>query len=355
MKKGKSPKKLLSRQDLLEATDLSAKALKQYEEADYVAAAEVREGVKYYTGETSELIQAMTRCLGRCANLQEAHHIALQGLAQKERRGREAESAQLQFIDPTKVKLHTRFEGLLRIDEDLAENLSADMALGGYFHSQPIVLATWPGQEEPVLIDGHTRLRAAIKAGVTKIPYVVETFHDIDGARKYIAKVQTHRRPTDDWVRYQLILELDSPMERGGDRRSEQAKSKGSQDPIEIKYANSAERTAALTGTSPATVKRARRIKKAATREILEAMKKGTMSITQAANAIADEVKAKQTALEAPAAERPEGMVQIDGKYRAILTQVEGTLHEHVNKAVRMYIRWLRDKGRLPKKEQPDE
>jgi DNA-binding transcriptional MerR regulator len=176
VKKGKSPQKLLSRQELLEATGLSPKALKQYEESDYVAAAEVRDGVKYYSQETSELVQAMTRCLGRCANLQEAHHIALQGLAQKERRDREAEAAQLQFIDPTKIKLHPKFKGILSIGEDLEESLVTQMAVGGFYWSIPIVLATWPGQEEPVLIDGHTRLRAAIQAGVPKIPYVVEKF-----------------------------------------------------------------------------------------------------------------------------------------------------------------------------------
>ncbi len=350
MKKGKSPQKLLSRQELLEATGLSSKALKQYEEAGYVAAAEVKDGVKYYTEETSELIQAMTRCLGRCANLQEAHHIALQGLAQKERRGREAESAQLQFIDPTKVKLHTRFEGLLRIDEDLAENLSADMAVGGYFHSQPIVLATWPGQEEPVLIDGHTRLRAATKAGVPKIPYVVEKFRDIDGALEYVAKVQTQRRPTDDWVRYQLICEIDSLMDRGGDRRSEQAKSKSSQEPIETKYANSAERTAALTGTSPATVKRARRINRDGWPSLLEAMQNREMTITQAEKAIAEKAKTGPiTEEELQVEENKKPMVQLTDANFEVLEQLDETVHYHVNKAVRMYIRGLQKMGRLPK------
>ena len=133
------------------------------------------------------------------------------------------------------------------------------MVVGGYYESQPIVLATWPGQEEPVLIDGHTRRRAAIAAGIREVLVIIEEFSDEDGALQYVANLQTKRRPTDDWVRYQLITELDKLMDRGGDRRSDQAKSKGPRVPIETTYSSSAERTAALVGCSARTVKRARK------------------------------------------------------------------------------------------------
>lgn len=352
MKEDKSPERLLSRQEFLETTHLSPQALKKYEEAGYVAAAKVSGGGKYYSQETAKIIKAMEQCLGRCANLQEAYQIALQGLELKKKRSIERDSRQIQMIDPREIKTHPRFKGLLSIDEDLAGSLTADMAVAGYYASKPIVLATWPGQEEPVLIDGHTRVQAAIKAGVQKIPYAVEIFPDIDGAREYVAKVQTHRRPTDDWVRYKLIIELDSLMDRGGDRKSEQAKSKGSQDPIEIKYSNSAERTAALVGCSPTTVKRARRINRDGWPSLLEAMQNRVMTITQAEQAIAKKAKAEaeqRNGEQDSDAESENSLVHVEGEYREILSQVEGTLHEHVNKAVRMYIRWLRDKGRLPK------
>jgi DNA-binding transcriptional MerR regulator len=348
----KSKEKLLSRQEILKATHLSSKALNVYEKAGYISGADVSDGVKYYSQETAELIKAMEQCQsGRSANLQEAYKIATQGSALKKRRSSEADaSAQIKTIDPRKIKTHPRFKGLLSIDEDLAESLTADMVVGGYFTSQPIVLATWAGQEEPVLIDGHTRVRAAIEAGLQKIPYTVETFDNIDGALEYIAKVQTHRRPTDDWVRYQLIIELDSLMERGGDRRSEQAKSKGSQDPLEKKYPNSAERTAAFVGCSPTTVKGARRIMRDGWPSLLKALQNRKVTISQAEQEIAKRAKADQTTeAESQVEEKENAMVQVNEEYRDVLTQMEGTLHEHVNKAVRMYIRWLRDKGRLPK------
>jgi hypothetical protein len=351
VKDRKSPKRLFSRQELLDTTHLSPQALKKHEEAGRVTAAEVSGGVKYYSEETVGIIKAMEQCLGRCANLQEAYQIALQGMALKKRRSSEADSSPLQFIDPREVKTHPRFKGLLSIDEDLAESLSADMTVEGYFLSQPVVLGRWPGQEDLVLIDGHTRVAAAIKAGVQKIPYSVETFDGIEGALEYIAKVQTHRRPTDDWVLYQLITELDCLMERGGDRKSEQAKSKGPDGPLETRHATSAERTAALVGCSGRTVKRARRIRKDGTAEILEALKNREMTINQAEQAVASKDKTHhKTETEPSFVESENCLVQVNDEYRGVLSQVEGTLHEHVNKAVKMYIRWLRDKGRLPEK-----
>jgi hypothetical protein len=181
-------------------------------------------------------------------------------------------------------------------------------------------------------------------------------FDDIDGALEYVAKVQTQRRPTDDWVLYQLITELDNLMERGGDRRSDQTKSKGPDGPLEKRHATSAERTAALVNCSARTVKRVRRIKKDGTPEILRALRDRKMTINQAEQAIAERAKANQnTETESSVDEKEIAKVQINDEYRDVLSQMDGTLHEHVNKAVRMYIRWLRDRGRLSKEEQPDE
>jgi len=347
VKEGKPQERLLSRGELLEATSLSAKALKKYEEAGFVSAEKFSGGINYYSEETVEIINAMEQCLGRCANLQEAYQIAHRGMISKKRRRGEADSSQLQTMDPKDIKTHPSFEGILSIEEDLAENLTADMAVEGYYLSIPIVLATWPGQEEPVLIDGHTRVRAAVKAGVHKIPYVVETFDDLNGTLEYIAKVQTQRRSTDDWIRYQLIGELDCLMDRGGDRRSEQAKSKGPHGPIETKPATSAERTAGLVGCSARTVKRARRIRKDGSTEILEALRNRKMTISQAEKALT-----KKIGEESRVGEKESFKVHLTAENLAALRQLEGPLNDHVNKAVSGYIRWLRKKGRFPEEKQ---
>ncbi len=286
--------------------------------------------------ELVEIEEAVKTNLGRFANLREGRKIARKGLSLKKRRSEEADSGKVQTIDPKKVKFHPGFEGLLSIDQDLEESISADMVMESYYLSQPIVLATWPWQEELVLIDGHTRVKSAIRSGIKKIPYVIERCANIDGALQYVASVQTKRRPTDDWVLYRLISELDSLMDRGGDRRSDEAKSRRSTDPVETQYKNSAKRTAALVGTSDTTVKRARRIRKEGKPEILEALKNRKMTISQAARAIANKGQCNEA--KAQVTQNQEGMVQLNAENLAAIRELGGTRHEHVNEAVRQYI-----------------
>jgi ParB-like chromosome segregation protein Spo0J len=343
---------LLTEDEFLRVSGLSVKALRKWEKARYVKPANPSGEAKRYTRRDAEIAKSMMRCLGRCANLREAYEMALQGMSSKKRRSSEADSGQLQTIDPKKIKMHPRFKGLMDIDEDLAESLTADMAVGGYYASIPIVLGEWPGLKGRVLIDGHTRVRAADKGGVQKVPYVIEKFDNEDGALQYIANVQTKRRPTDDWVLYQLISELDSLMDRGGDRRSEQAKSKSSQEPTETMYATSAERTAALVGCKPSMVKRARRIRKDATPEILDDLKNRKKTISQAEKEIAKMSKGnKKTEAESPIKENQEAKVRLTDENLVALKELGGNLHSLVNRAVEEFISRFKEKERTEEPE----
>lgn len=275
----------------------------------------------------------------RYANLREAEKIERKGWSLRKRRSLEADSGHYPTIDPKKVKFHPRFKGLLGIDEHLVESMRYDMDVEGYKLSKPIVLATWPGQEELVVIDGHTRVKASIRSGRQKIPYVIERFDDIDGALEYVATVQAKRRSTDDWVRLRLLSELDKLWDRGGDRRSEGAKSKGPVGPNETNYKNSAERTGSLIGWSARQVKRGRRINKDATPEILEALKNHKMTIGQADKRIAEKAKAKkQTTEESQAKENKVAMVALSDENLAALEELGGNRYIVVNKAVAEYL-----------------
>lgn len=361
MKANKREKGLLTENEFFNATNLDEKTRERYEKSGYLTPPQVSEGIKYYSEESVAIVQAMAKCLARCSDLDEAYRIAVLGMASKKRRIEEADSTGIKTIDPRDIKTHPRFAGLFSIDEDLAESLSTDMAVEGYFPSIPVVLGIWPGQEEQVLVDGHTRVGAAIGSGVEKIPYVVETFDDENGALEYIAQVQTQRRPTNDWVRYQLIEELDSLMERGGDRRSDQAKSEPPRGGLEKPKQSSAERTAALVGTSPRTVERARRIRKDGWPSLMDALKNGEMTISQAEKAIIKRAAAgNKTAEESPVPEEEpqveenkKPMVHLTDANFEVLEQLDETVHYHTNKAVRMYIRWCRRTGKLPEKDQP--
>lgn len=344
----KSP--LLSEDQFLIISGLSERGLRQYENNGFVKPLKHSEGTNYYSEESAELVRAMMMCqAGRCANLQEAYKIALQGMSSKKKRSSGGHSDKFQMMDPKKIKTHPRFEGLFKIDEDLMESISTEMALGGYFPSQPIVLGIWESEEEPVLIDGHTRRKAAIAAGLEEVLVVTEEFADEDGALQYVSNVQTKRRPTDDWVRYQLITELDKLMDRGGDRRSESAKSKGPHGPIETNYSSSAERTAALVGCGARTVKRARRIAKEGTAEIMEQLQNRKISIAQAEKRIAEKAKLdNKTGTKLPAKSSDEAVVRLTDDNLEALRELGGNLHSLVNKAVEEFI--VRHREKVPSK-----
>ena len=68
------------------------------------------------------------------------------------------------------------FSDLFPINADLFAKIEDDLREGTYDFSQPVILATWDGQNEPVCIDGHTRLKAAINVGIEQLPIWTHEF-----------------------------------------------------------------------------------------------------------------------------------------------------------------------------------
>ncbi len=88
------------------------------------------------------------------------------------------------------IKTHPLFEGIFRIDEELLGRIERDMSEGRYDSSQPIILATWEGQKEPVCIDGHTRLQAAKNFGIEEVPVFT---HEFDTEQESLTTPGTER------------------------------------------------------------------------------------------------------------------------------------------------------------------
>jgi hypothetical protein len=74
------------------------------------------------------------------------------------------------------VETRPFFEELFPMQPKLLEKIETDMREGTYDLSQPVILATWNGQKEPVCIDGHTRLKASINAGIEELPVWTHEF-----------------------------------------------------------------------------------------------------------------------------------------------------------------------------------
>jgi ParB-like chromosome segregation protein Spo0J len=183
---------------------------------------------------------------------------------------------------PEEIKTHPTFESLFPIKPAVLAKIEQDMSDGTYDLSQPIILAIWEGLEEQVCIDGHTRLQAALNTGIEEVPVWLHEFDTEEEALEKAIQLQSNRRNMTDAELVTCIETLDKKKPRGGDRRSDAARSKRQHCPIENGSSSSAQETGDLLGISERKVRHVRTVMDHADEDIKEALKQGDMSINQA-------------------------------------------------------------------------
>jgi ParB family chromosome partitioning protein len=187
------------------------------------------------------------------------------------------------MMDPKEIKTHPTFESLFSIREDVLQRIEEDMRANKFDQSQPVILANWEGQDEFVCIDGHTRLQAAIRAGIEEIPVWIKEDFDTEGeVLKHAMKLQANRRNMTDAELMSCIEALDEIRPRGGDRRSEQESAMPQSCGKESGRSASAKDTAQIVGCSPRKVEQVRTVMKHADHDTQEAVKNGEMSVNRA-------------------------------------------------------------------------
>lgn len=85
------------------------------------------------------------------------------------------------------------------------------MRKNGYDDAMPVII--W--KEKDVLIDGHTRLRAAKAAGISSIPAVYASFENEESALDYMHRIQFNRRNITDADPIKLIINAIPQYEKG--------------------------------------------------------------------------------------------------------------------------------------------
>jgi len=169
------------------------------------------------------------------------------------------------FIDD--LKTASPFRDLFPIQEELLERLTWDMRKHGYDPSKPIVVWDKP---QPVVIDGHTRLRAARKAGLFQIPVIRKEFADADAALQYAIRCQRNRRNMRDADILRYVAELEVLT-----------RPKGNEKTVHV-LGQSTQATAALLGVSKWKVEKTKSVLRRAPEEIIAAVKAGEISINRA-------------------------------------------------------------------------
>jgi hypothetical protein len=106
------------------------------------------------------------------------------------------------------IKEYDAFSSLLNIKPEILEAVIEDMKKNGYDNSQPVILWNKNEQDSDILIDGHTRKRAAQAAGLSQIQAVyVELENDLD-AIQYIRSLQYDRRNAPESQNFAFLEQL---------------------------------------------------------------------------------------------------------------------------------------------------
>ncbi len=239
---------------------------------------------------------------------------------------------------PREIRTHESFEDLFPINPELLEKIENDMRDGTYDLSQPVILASWKGQKEPVCIDGHTRLRAAINVGIEEVPIWIHEFDSEQEAIDHAIKLQQNRRNMTDAELMVCVALLDSKRPRGGDRRSEQAKSKPSSDGNGNSRSASAKETADKIGTSSRKVEKARTVLGKGDPDTVKAVTSGKMSINKAYQEV--QTKAGKKSDEKIKHVQEQHYV-IPEDLRAELEELGGLIDEHIDVAITGYLNFV--------------
>ncbi len=108
------------------------------------------------------------------------------------------------------------FSELFQIDPKVRGSIAADMRQRGYDESDPIVV--WDRDGELVVVDGHTRIEAAMDAGLAEIVIVEQGFDDELAALTYTLHKQRDRRNLtgEELVKVIAVVDASRRRARGG-------------------------------------------------------------------------------------------------------------------------------------------
>lgn len=239
------------------------------------------------------------------------------------------------YLKPQALQTAEPFSGLFPVKLSTLRAITESIEANGFDPAEPIV--TWGG----LVIDGHTRLGAALAAGVEEVPIVEKVFADEDEALQYAIKRQRDRRNLTDSDLLHCLEVLDNRKDRAANL-PQPAKASGEALGIQGTYdapkGKSAEATAEILGTSRAKVERARAVLDHAPEAVKAQVQAGEKSI----NAAYNETRPAPTPRPRPA-RNPHPAVEGDaGKLEGRVIELEAQVEER-DAAILELTKLLRD------------
>jgi ParB family chromosome partitioning protein len=157
------------------------------------------------------------------------------------------------------IKTDPELSGMFAIKPEILTAIIKSIQESGYDRSQPLVL--W--KERGVVVDGHTRLQAAVEAGISEIPVVEKEFASLADAKLYAYRRQAERRNLTPAEILAAAAALQPRDSRDGTGRASEILAK-------------------TLGVSPSTVKHAQTVAHEAPPEIIDEVKSNNITIDKA-------------------------------------------------------------------------
>jgi ParB family chromosome partitioning protein len=115
------------------------------------------------------------------------------------------------------VQTHRDFESLFPINKKVRDSIAQSIRKEGFNEDFPLII--WA--EENILIDGHTRLSAAKRAILKKVPVTYKSFPSKQDAINFAVSLQMNRRNLTDADLFSFILTLDTEDLPGSGRKQD--------------------------------------------------------------------------------------------------------------------------------------
>ena len=224
------------------------------------------------------------------------------------------------------IEKHDLFQEVFPINEQIKERIKKDMSENGFDENQPVVLANWQDQEEPVCIDGYTRLKVAEELSIDAIPTVIYSVGSEQDAFEIALKRQLNRRSMTDAEIFQCVETITSRYgnpPNGGPKYEVQ----------EI---------ADKLGISKRKAERTLRVADKATDEAKKQIKEGKRSIHETETTIRSSATEPRSSTAKPKTRKGSRMVEIDPdqweRLEAAVGLTGGTIDDHVYEALEQYL-----------------
>ena len=177
---------------------------------------------------------------------------------------------QISMMPTLEIRTASPFKDLFPIRETTLNEIVEDMKKNGYDYAHPITI--WAGHKVTV-VDGHSRLKAALQVGMSKVPIMLRNFADEEEALQYAIHSQSGRRNLTDAELLNCISLIDTKYSRGGSSKATREA-----------FGKSAQKTADLLGISRGKVEKLRTVNDHTSSQVKDAILNGELSVNKAYN-----------------------------------------------------------------------